>query len=443
MAEISDERQMTDDQLSGLPPCSVEIVLGAKGQLFVVLPTGVETELPFASNAPFIQDPSRLKIKDPEISPANRWLLARIGELAAQVALEWLGRSDLTVQDRIRAYGILPATSGTGNPLENACAQVAESASDATLAGQPFLLTEAEDLVGINRAVIIPNELLDVWDPHPASSCLDPERRPPLSRYVSSQDREKLVRKGYVESIGRQDVLARLQECYLPKPESWSRLLKLWAYIAPDVIVPNWRLRKKELRIVPVQAKDFLYGADEVVRIGKDRLLQSADDWQFLEAHLKVINPNWPRFLTEQTGGQGGRGAEAARHTAEAAQAVLREIGLNDASDVDEVAERVAAQFFGPHSVPLADCIRFAQIAAKLKVATGPSFRFRTVDGELRPSKEILLWDSDGHLEVLLPPEWRPAHLLDSDYSDANKYCRDEWRGWVTSGKSALLGLPP
>ena len=50
-------------------------MLGAKGRLYVVLPTGVETALPFACNAPFIQDPARLKIKDPETSPTNRWLL--------------------------------------------------------------------------------------------------------------------------------------------------------------------------------------------------------------------------------------------------------------------------------------------------------------------------------------------------------------------------------
>ena len=52
---------------------------GAKGRLFVVLPTGVETELPFPCNAPLIQDPARLEDKDPTISPTNRWLLQRAG----------------------------------------------------------------------------------------------------------------------------------------------------------------------------------------------------------------------------------------------------------------------------------------------------------------------------------------------------------------------------
>ena len=63
--EILQERLLGQDQ--EFPPCKVEIVLGVKGRLYAVLPTGVTTGLPFACNAPFIQDPARLKIKDPEI----------------------------------------------------------------------------------------------------------------------------------------------------------------------------------------------------------------------------------------------------------------------------------------------------------------------------------------------------------------------------------------
>lgn len=75
LEEIRQERLLGIDQGAVFPPCNVEIVLGAKGQLYVVLPTGVETALPFACNAPFIQDPARLKIKDPETSPTNAGFL--------------------------------------------------------------------------------------------------------------------------------------------------------------------------------------------------------------------------------------------------------------------------------------------------------------------------------------------------------------------------------
>ena len=83
LAEIRQERLLGADQEMAFPPCKVELVLGAPGRLYVVLPTGVETALPFACNAPFIQDPARMRIKDPETSPTNQWLLERTGRLAA------------------------------------------------------------------------------------------------------------------------------------------------------------------------------------------------------------------------------------------------------------------------------------------------------------------------------------------------------------------------
>ena len=82
---------MTPDDGATFPPCRVEIVLGMEGRLFVVLPTGVTTQLPFACNAPFIQDPARMKIKDPALSPTNDWLLKRAGELAAAAMRAWVG----------------------------------------------------------------------------------------------------------------------------------------------------------------------------------------------------------------------------------------------------------------------------------------------------------------------------------------------------------------
>lgn len=62
LTEIRQERMIAVEDETDFPPCKIELVMGAPGRLYVVLPTGVETELPFACNAPFIQDPARLKI---------------------------------------------------------------------------------------------------------------------------------------------------------------------------------------------------------------------------------------------------------------------------------------------------------------------------------------------------------------------------------------------
>ena len=442
--EIRQERQVSEEQLSDFPPCTVDIVFGAKGQLFVVLPTGVETALPFACNAPFIQDSSRLKIKDPEISPTNRWLLDRIGKLAAAVMLEWLGQGGMTVAERSRAYGALPDVDREDNRLEGTCATIVELAFGEGINGQPCLLTGDGALLGSNEAVIIPHDLLDVWTSEQITAFLDKGNRPPFSHFVSHRDVEKLVHWSLIERIGKPEVLAALQAKHLPRPESWRRLLKLWAYIAPDVTGYNWQLNKKALRIVPAQGKDVLYSANEVVRLGEKRLLQSDEDWEFLGNHLLVLNQNWPRFLAEQRRAAEDAGSDTDKKDVAAGLGVLNTIGLNDASDANVVIEQVAAGFFKQESIQLADCVRLAQIAAKLGAAAGASFRFATQDRHLRATDKALLSDPNGALEAILPKEWCSSHVLHPDYEASFLACtKDEWRRWVESGRAGLLGLVP
>lgn len=444
LSEIRQERQVSEEQLAGFPPCTVEIVFGAKGQLFVVLPTGVDTALPFACNAPFIQDPSRLKIKDPEISPTNRWLLERIGRLAAAVMLEWLGQNRLTLKERSRAYGVFPDVDRNDNSLEGTCATTVEEAFGEAISDRAFLLTDGGDLVAAKEAVIIPDELLEVWSAEQIAAFLDKGNRPPFSHYVSYRDSEKLVHWSFIERIGKQEVLAALQAKHLPKPDAWRRLLRLWAYIAPEVTGYSYQLNKKALRIVPAQGKDVLYAANEVVRLGEKRLLQSDEDWQFLADHLLVLNQNWPRFLAEQRRTAEEKGSDSDKKETAAGLAVLNAIGMNDASDVTAVIEQVAAGFFKQQTVPLDGCIRLAQIAAKLGAAAGASFRFATQDRHLHATDKAVLWDPDGALEALLPQDWRQSHLLHADYMTSFKACsKDEWLRWVSAGRAGLLGFVP
>ena len=143
--EIRNER-MTPDDGTSFPPCRVEIVLGMEGRLFVVLPTGVLTQLPFACNAPFIQDPARMKIKDPVLSPTNGWLLKRAGELAADAMLAWVGKKALDAEDRVRAYGLLPDVDREDNSIEGSCGALVAESFEATITGERFLITETNSL---------------------------------------------------------------------------------------------------------------------------------------------------------------------------------------------------------------------------------------------------------------------------------------------------------
>ena len=444
LEEIRQERLLSADQDTDFPPCKVEVVLGAKGQLYVVLPTGVKTELPFACNAPFIQDPARLKIKDPETSPTNLWLLERAGKLAASVMLQWLGKSDVSTSERSRAYDLFPDFDPNDNSLEGLCARNIGGSFRRAITGLPFLLTGNGDLKPANESIILPDALLEVWPSEQMSAILDSRSRPAFSRFVSPESRNRLIKTGYIDQISKADVLKTLQSCHLPKPETWRHLLKLWAYIAPDMTWYRTPIDKSSLRIIPVQGKDVLYAANEVARLGEKKLLQSEQDWEFLDQYLLVLNQNWPRFLAEERRSAEDRNAIGAKRDIEAASSVFDAIGLAGTTDVSEVVEQVAGKFFSPGTLQIADCVRLAQIAAKLGAKAGGSFRFVTPDRHLRSIDKTVLFDKDGTLEQLLPEDWCAEHLLYPDYGESFTSCTsDEWVRWISTGRAGVLGFVP
>lgn len=439
--EIREERMLGAEDSGDFPPCRVEIVLGAKGRLYVVLPTGIETPLPFACNAPFIQDPARLKIKDPETSPTNRWLLNRAGELAASAMMEWLEQTKTSARDRADAYGLLPDVDREATTLEGSCGAIVELAFADAIDNQPILLTEDGALVAAEAAIAVPQPIFDIWPANQATVLLDEKSRPALCQHVSSRDRTKLVRWGLVEEFSKTDLLQQLRSNHLPRPSTWRHLLNLWSYIAPEVT--SWQCHDPDrLRIVPVQGKEVLYAASEIVRLGEKKLLQSEEDWEFLASHLIVLNQNWTRFLAEQRRDKAdgdGRGDPA-----QGAFAVLKKIGLDDTSDVNAVIERVAADYFGSGQPKLVECVQIAQIAAKLGVTIGESFRYACADLKLRPISKGVLFDENGALEDLLPETVQKTQLLHADYVANFKSCsREDWLRWVSSGRSGLLTFAP
>lgn len=447
LAEIRQERMLGSEDETEFPPSKVEIVLGAPGRLYVVLPTGVETELPFACNAPFIQDPARLKIKDPETSPTNRWLLERAGKLAATAMMQWLAQDKTLPIERARAYGLFPDIDRDDSSLEGVCGAIVEDAFADVITGKDFLLTEEGGLVGAKGSIAIPTQLLQIWAPDQAATLIDPDARPALCQNIVGADVEKMVRWDLVDEVDKQQLLAILQNSHLPKPDTWRQLLALWAYIAPEMT--GYRhyalntINAKNLRILPVQGKDVLYAAGEVVRLGEKKLLQSEDDWDFLAKHLIVLNQNWPRYLAEQR--------RAAEQTAqshiepiEAAYAILDKIGLADTSDVNKVVDQVAAEFYTQQGITLAECIQLAHIAAKLGAIVSDAFCYATRDLRVKPATKSILYDHTGELEDMLPDTQRDSQLLHPDYAKSFKSCTSEdWQKWVASGRSGLLTFVP
>lgn len=444
LEEIRQERLLGIQEAVEFPPCEIEIVMGAKGRLYVVLPTGVETELPFACNAPFIQDPARLKIKDPEISPTNRWLLDRAGKLAASSMLRWLRHSETSLPDRASAYGLFPDVDRENSSLEGMCGKLVEEAFANAIAESDLLLTEDGHLTPEKQSIIIPTAVLDVWPPEQAAALLDENGRPPLCQHVVAADRKKLLHWGVIQEVSKQQLLGILQQKHLPKPATWRQLLSLWAYVAPEISRYRYYVNAEDVRIVPVQGRDVLYAGSEVVRLGEKKLLQSEEDWDFLAKYLIVLNQNWPRFLAEQRRATADQGDAAAREAVEGSYAVLEKIGMSDASDVSKVIDQVAAEFFSQDSIDIRPSVQLAQIAAKLGASVGGAFRYAVREGSFRSPDAAILFDEDGTLEELVPETERQKLLLDPRYSgDFTSCSREDWLKWVASGSSGLSTFIP
>lgn len=440
--EIRQERMLAVDESASLPPCRVDLVLGMEGRLFVILPTGVLTNLPFACNAPFIQDPARVKIKDPETSPTNRWLLDRVGRLAAETLLHWVGNMDEGIEKRCNAYALLPDLDRDDYSLEGDCGRIAEEACRSALADKPFLLLEDGSLAKEKGCVAVPGILLDVWPNNLLSRLFTDSARPILSHHISTENRKKLVKWNSIDQINKEDVLSTLKSKHPPKPDSWAQLLLLWDYVAEDVAGYRYNRKHGAVRILPVHGKDVLYAAKEIVRLGEKKFLQSQDG-EFLASYLLLLDQNWPLFLTEQRlRAQQNRDNNLGRRI-ESAYKVFDAANLGQASDVNQVIQQAAKKFFAEQECDLKGYIRLAQLAATLGASVSESFHFITRDGYPRPASEGIVYDANNELDEFVPDQWYQSHVLHEDYRFLLSCTGEDWRHWLTSGRSGLATFVP
>ena len=254
VSEIQEERNA---EALHLPPCSVELVLGLEGEqrLFVVLPAGTEVALPFSINAPFLQNPDRTAIKDPETSVCNQWLLNRAGKLASDAMVTWLEREQLSLENRANAYRLL---RGPVVAADDLCSSVTKQVMDTmleALEGRKFVLTVRGSLAAVGDCTALPAALHEVWEPKQLSGVFAAASRHLLSPVIPRSACQTLEAHGWVQSVSVADALQALgEQAVVPKPSSWTRLQLLWGWVEENI---GWEFtgdHRRALRIVPVEA---------------------------------------------------------------------------------------------------------------------------------------------------------------------------------------------
>jgi hypothetical protein len=430
LREIAEERRISMEEVHQFPPCTVDLVVGAKGRLYVVLPTGVETDLPFACNAPFIQDPARFAIKHPDVSPTNTWLLDRCGRMAGLVLLDWINREELTVEERARAYDVLPGVDRTATELPGRCAALVELATAEVLKGRKVVLTESGSVVAANEATSVPRELLEVWPPATTMQVLTGKEGHVVAAPISDANRTKLHGWHFAPVLSRADVLNCLKKPSMSKPASLDRLRKLWLFIAPEFLkIPTW-MPQPNLALLPTVGSDQLLPVSRVVRLGA-ALKSRLDDWSFLSRYVAIVSPQWVKAVESE----GASEQERAEHGA--LREVMVRLELARATPIGTVIDRAARALFSG-SFTTDEAVRLAHVAATENAQVGASFFYAVQEGGVKEPRHVVVLTTAN--DELLPGNVRHGCLLHDSYASG---APPEWTTWLRSARSGTARLLP
>jgi hypothetical protein len=441
LEEIRQERDVEDLHL---PPTRVQLVLGLpeKQRLYTVLPTGVEPNLPFSCNAPFLQDPGRFGIKDPSTSPTNRWLLARLGRLAASSMMQWLANKRLTLEERVKAYCLFPSKPyGDSSIKAQASAIICEAFIEA-IGNQPILLTTDGKLAHSETCLAPPRRIYKVWTERQLLKLFDASDEDLLSPSISDEHRKNLAQWGFLENLSEADVVNQLQSGRpVPRPGDFGGLLVLWSMVWQhrNQLGYMWRNMNEKLLNLPfvqVKSRKVLFPASEVVRLPHNHQNFSGEVWEFLTNSVKVVDPRWIEYIEN--------GEQVNSQDLENARQLLREIALDRASDTDKIIRNTCRNLFTRNDLTLEDHVRIAHLLAALDAKAPEEFRCISRDGKQRALSEHIIATQNPTIEDLLPKSWKDAHLLHDAYSKKFRLCtREQWRKWISSEKSGFLPFVP
>lgn len=441
LEEIRQERDVED---LNLPPCRVELVLGLPGpqRLYTVLPTGVQVETPFSCNAPFLQDPGRFGIKDPSISPTNRWLLTRLGQLAGRSMVAWLANQSLSLEERARAYELLPPRPQRGSSQGTQVAELLSKAFREALGNHPVLLTMDGKLAYYESCIAPPRRVYKVWEPVDLLQVFEASDLALFSPLVTEEARRRLDQWELLENLQEESVVRQLRRIRpVPRPRDLEGLRILWSLV--------WRHRNQvssrdwspwpheekallEIPLVPVKGSPELHPANQVVRLPEKDQRLSDEAWEFLTGLLVVMDPEWIEYLKEF--------GQVNSPELENVRFLLREIELDHPSTTEQLLEQACQHLFSREAPTLEDHVRMAHLLAALDVRAPKTLRCITRDGRQRALSYGLVATQDPQIEDLLPDAWRKAHFLHDAYFQQYRLCTPkQWGEWITSEKSGFL----
>jgi hypothetical protein len=444
ISEIKQERILGADTDFTLPPSRVELVLGANVGIYVVLPTSVRPSLPFACNGPFMQDPARVKIKDPETSPTNRWLLSRVGQLAASSMRGWLTNQDLDLSRRAEAYQLLLARKSVQQDIEGSCFNEVEESFFSSLAGLPIVLARTGTVEKKGECISIDKQIRDIWPHEVFSSEIEPNQRKLICEQIPTETVDNLHRLGEIDKISRPQFCSILRSTNPPCP-SLEKLLALWVYISGEFTSIHFNANLEDISIVPIAGKGKLFSPRLSVRLGSTKATLSDEDSHLISSHILILDKEWTDYLESEDGDHSLRlGRLGSTSAKKVALTLLENMGLADNADKSKIIEKVISSVYKDKTTTADIIIKLAHICARLDCRIPKNFFYISQDGDMRDSAKGVCHDRNGILKSLLPAQHYNSLVLSTLYENANESCSpEEWSQWLSTNKSGLKRLPP
>ncbi|NLE74229.1 MAG: hypothetical protein GX604_06345 [Actinobacteria bacterium] len=302
---LAEVREVRNESGLELPPCEVVLMLGFAGRnsLYAFLPTEVDVPLGFSCHAPFIQDPARERIKEPSTSPTNRWLLERIGRLLSDALLAWLGQPALSLDDRARAYSLLPPLLQTGSTsLAEECSSIMSRAFQKGLQGRAVLLCADGSLQMTDSVAALPSEVVATWGRDTALDLFSPGKTALLADEVDLQQRERLESWGFCEVTKPKQILDRLgssTEGTVPRLTKVEDLVHVWRMAAEATRSQGWRSDSwwRTAHVVPQSHHTSLGAANVMIASPQKPKSCTDEEWEILTAPLHTVHRSWLQFM--------------------------------------------------------------------------------------------------------------------------------------------------
>ena len=430
VAEIREER---GDEGFSVPPVRVSLILGqpAAGRLYAVLPTDTQLPLPFSVNAPFVQDPARTGVKDPVVSPTNRWLLSTVGQLAAQSISAWAADLSMGLEDRASAYDLLPGSPATDSSRPET--RVVTEAIAKCLSTTSVLLCTGGELGDRADTLALPAQVADIWEVPVACRLFGVDRKRVLAAEVRESARQALRAWGLLDSLSAEAILRLLEVVDPPRPALQS-LVRLWAFLEPHVRAARWR-SWGSLCVVPALQQETLVRASKARLPAANVPELTAEEWESLQQYAPLVDPDWPKAM-----GQGTDLKELSPNQQRALDlaeilGVLKPVGLS-------AMLQAAVESLDGRSATDDELLRLMAVAVKGNVTLPDAFPMRTLGGEIVPASSGVLSPSARWVSELLPAD--QAHRTLSDiYSPVSLgVAPTRWDEWMRSPDSRLLSFP-